>query len=78
MYAYQFCIEPTEKYQNIVKLKCIGCKNLYILLPLNFIFVPKPSNFKWKSPGLKTIETYDCYSEKTIADTIDIATFLSI
>ena len=30
---------------------------MYILLPFNFIFVPKQSNFEWKSLGLKTIET---------------------
>ena len=53
----------------LILLKCIGCKNMYILLPFNFIFAPKPSNFECKSLGLKTIETI-AIIEKTIADTI--------
>ena len=64
MYGYQFCIEPTEdirmlsKSNNLAEMHTfVGCKNMYTLLPFNFICVPKPSNFELKSLGLKTFET---------------------
>ena len=33
---------------------------MYILLPFNFIYVSKPSNFEGKSLGLKTIDIASC------------------
>ena len=49
VYGYQFCIEPTKKRMlskstNLAEMQRM--QNMYILLPFNFIFVPKPSNFE--------------------------------
>ena len=54
----------------------MGCNNIYILLPFNFLFVSNQTILKWQSLS-KNYWNY-CNSEKTIADTIDIATFLSM
>ena len=54
----------------------MGCNNIYILFPFNFLIV-QLNNFKVKIPMYKNYWNY-CDREKTIADTIDIATFLSM
>ena len=54
----------------------MGGNNIYILLPFNFLFRPNQANLKWKSLSKNYWNYFD--SEKTIANTIDIATFLSM
>ena len=66
----QYCQSP------LILLKCMGCNNIYILLPFNFLFVSNQTILNRKSLCLKTIETIAIV--KTIADTIGIATFLSM
>ena len=77
----KYLFDLPEKYENIVKgqiilLKHLECKNIYILILFNFFCAQTKQS---EVVSFKNCQNHMyCSSEKTISDTIDIATFIFI